>query len=564
MKRRQFIKLSSAASVVALSPIQVQAAFKTLMPFIDCPDATNRKLVLIFLAGGNDGLNTLIPLNQYDSAPGNDYISFRPTVAIPKDSSLDINFGIAEDSGLEAEIGFHPKLTGIRSLYGDGLLRIIHSVGYPNSNKSHFKSTDFYMTGNDGASIANGLDSGWIGRYMEGAFADKIADLENLKHPLGLQLGSPIPALGFQGANNNGLSVNIAKTDTENFSAILGGLSGTRLESEDLESIQHTDHGKKLSFITNIDVESNKYATTISDAYSAGSNLATYTPFATKANDLSNQLQTVARLMRGGLETKIYMLQVNGFDTHSAQVDGADNTDGRHGDLLAEISPAIKAFMDDVNADSLGDDVVGLTFSEFGRKVAENDSLGTDHGEIAPMFVFGKPVKGGISGHQPDLSTATAFNNFQFEGERLYDYRQIFATLLQNFLGSDNTIIDNAFFDHAALESFTGSKVSELLKEDYDLSNCSTFSNNNPSEIEKKWLLHPNPVRDVVNFSTIINGASKVSFKVYNTSGALIMNKTSDLEAGQLNLNLKHFNSGLYFFQIDVGGKKEVHKVIKL
>lgn len=562
MKRRQFIKLSSAASVMALSPLQVQAAFNTFMPFLDCPDASNRKLVLIFLNGGNDGLNTLVPVNQYDT-----YRGLRQSVYIPELEYINLDTGLS----LGDQVGLHPSLSAFKGLYEDGLLRIIHNVGYPLANKSHFKSTDLYSTGNDGLSSGNGLQSGWMGRYFEGALPDFI---EEGIHPPGIQMGTSTPSLGFQGANTNGLAMNLKgqRTRLDEFyndlNGGLNGLSGVQAPNN-LDEI-NSDYGNNLKFLANIDLASNKYAEAITNAYNNGGtnpNPVIY-PDNIGGDDLPGQLSTVARLIRGGLQSKIYMVQLNGFDTHAGQVDGAGSiTGGRHDKLLTDLSGSIKAFMEDIQSDSLHEDIVGLTFSEFGRKAGENGSLGTDHGQAAPMFIFGTPVAGGISGSNPDLSIPSAENNYQIE-DLDYDYRQVFASLLQNFLGADNAVIDNAFLDYSSspgtTQSFTNAKISELLKEEYDLANCSTFSDNNPSSIEKKWLLHPNPVKDVINFSTTIKNASSVSYKIYNTTGKLLMSKTNTLEFGQLNLSLKHLTSGLYFFQIKVDGSTEVHKVIKI
>ena len=160
MKRRHFIRLSAAASAAALTPFQLQAALGSFMPFADC-DLSNRKLVLVYLHGGNDGLNTIIPLNQYDA-----YSKLRPTIRVPESGT---NKYITLDSTLsdEQQVGLHPSLVSFKNLYDQEKLRIFQSCGYPEVNGSHFRSTDLYLTGNDGASGLNGEDSGWVGRFME-------------------------------------------------------------------------------------------------------------------------------------------------------------------------------------------------------------------------------------------------------------------------------------------------------------------------------------------------------------------------------------------------------------
>lgn len=216
MKRRNFIKLSATASVIGLTPFEIRAALKPLMSLVECPDISNRKLILINLAGGNDGLNSVIPLNQYDT-----YRSLRPNIGL---SDSGNNPYIKLDSTLpeNQQIGLNPGLTGFKSMYDNGMLRIIQSVGYPSQNKSHFKSSDLYQTGNDGQSLSNGTDSGWMGRFMEQFYADKIDE----SYPLAVELGSFQTSLGFHGHIEHGLSLNITGQDPAGYYSVLNGLGG--------------------------------------------------------------------------------------------------------------------------------------------------------------------------------------------------------------------------------------------------------------------------------------------------------------------------------------------------
>lgn len=544
MKRRHFIKLSSAASAIALTPFELQASLKSFMPFANCGDITNRKLVLINLAGANDGLNTIIPLNQYDT-----YSNLRPTIKVPE-SGLSKYITLDGSLPNNQQVGLNPALTGFKSLYDEGTLRIMQSVGYPSQNKSHFKSTDLYLTGNDGNSLLNGDDTGWIGRFMELYYADLLLET----FPLAVEIGSNKTSLGFHAEEAHGLSLNITGQDPAGFYSVLNGLGG-----EPPTHIPDSDYGKQLEFINNTDALSNTYANAISASFNNGQNDVTYPD-----TDLSNQLKTVARLISGDLGTKVYMVRISGFDTHNAQVETSGDVIGKHHELLTELSGAIEAFTNDLKSQNLDDDVVGLTFSEFGRKAKENGNLGTDHGEIAPMFVFGKPVAGGISGTNPDLTEATSNNNYQIQTVQ-YDYRQTFATLLQDFLGADNTIIDATFFNHSLNDSFTNLKVDDILKDEFSIAkNCISLAEENSNEDPKKWLIHPNPFKETINLKTTITDAKSISYRLFNSSGVMLIDKTDDLTEGQININLKHLSSGLYIFQIDADGKKEIHKAIKI
>ncbi|AJR03660.1 DUF1501 domain-containing protein [Siansivirga zeaxanthinifaciens] len=544
MERRKFIKLSAAASAIGLTPFQLQAALKSYLPFAGCPNVSNRKLVLINLAGANDGLNTVIPLNQYDT-----YSNLRPNIKIPE---TGLNKYITLDTTLPSnqQVGLNPALTSFKSLYDKSWLRIIQSVGYPSQNKSHFKSTDLYLTGNDGNSLLNGVDSGWMGRFMELYYPNLI--IENF--PLAVEIGSSKTSLGFHGEEAHGLALNITGQDPSGFYSILNGLGGVPPTN-----IPNTDYGKELEFIKNTDALSNQYAQSISNAFNSGQNDISY-----PNTDIANQLKTVARLISGDLQTKIYMVRLGGFDTHNAQVQATGDVTGKHYDLLTQLSQAIESFMNDLKSQNIAEDVVGLTFSEFGRKAGENGSLGTDHGEIAPMFVFGEPVYGGVSGINPNLTEATSSNNYQIQTVQ-YDYRQTFATLLQDFLGAPNTIIDGTFFNHTTNESFTDLKISDLIKEPYAVTaSClGSLNTDDPTNSEKKWILYPNPFNNVLHLS-LEDDTHSVNYKVYNTSGNLLFNKTEPTTFGKLSMNLSNLSSGVYIIEITTGGKKEIHKVIKM
>lgn len=541
MKRRQFIRLSASASVVGLTPFQLQAALKSVTPYLECTNISNRKLVLINLAGANDGLNTLIPLNQYDR-----YSNLRPTIKVPENGS---NGYITLDGSLpdNQQIGLHPAIKGFKPLYDQNLLRIIQSVGYPSQNKSHFKSTDLYMTGNDGNSLLNGVDTGWIGRFMELFYSDLIIE----SFPLAVEIGSNKTSLGFHAEEAHGLSLNITGQDPAGFYSVLNGLGGVPPQN-----IPDSDYGKQLEFINNTDALSNTYAESISSAFNKGKNDTSYPD-----TDLANQLKTVARLISGDLGSKVYMVRISGFDTHNAQIQGAGDILGKHHELLTELSESVVAFTRDLENQNLADDVVGLTFSEFGRKARENGNLGTDHGEIAPMFIFGKPIEGGVSGTNPNLAEATDNNNYQIQTVQ-YDYRQTFTTLLQNFLGVDDSIIDATFFNHTLNDSFTNLKIENIVKGQFDVTtNC--IDDNQNLEDSRRWLVYPNPFRDTINLSSL-NNADTVTFSIFNTSGVLLLNKTEALTNGYFSLNLRYFRNSVYLIAFEGGDKKEIHKVIKI
>ena len=544
MKRRQFIKLSSTASAIGLMPFQVNASLKLMNSFFNC-DVSNRKLVLVELSGGNDGLNTVIPISAFT-----DYQTLRPNIHIPSALYLPLNQIDSSLAGTNQDIALHPALTGFKDLYAADQLRIIQSVGYPSQNKSHFASKDIYSTGNDGSNWNNGSDSGWIGRYMEHAYADLIP----ANYPLGIQIGSQNTNLGFHGIVEHGLALNINGQDSENFYSILSGLGG-----DPPENIPNSHYGTELQNIINVDALSNQYSQIISNAFNSGSNNSTTTYPDT---NLADQLKTVARLMRGGIESKIFMVKLGGFDTHNNQNQASGDIQGKHNELMSELSGAIEAFMSDLNADSLADDVLGITFSEFGRKAQENGSLGTDHGEVAPVFAFGKPVKSGVSGVNVDLSEAVSSNNFQIQSVQ-HDYRQTFATIMQDFLGSNNTVVDAAFVGNINSESFTDLKIAELIKSEFLVpQSCYDGSLNVPNETLAEWSVYPNPFRTDV-FVQSENQDLETSYELRNYLGQRVLSGNLEFINGKAKVQTQNLQNGLYILTLKNNIESSVHKLVK-
>ncbi len=544
MKRRHFIKLASATSALGLMPYELNALLKTVDLSINCGDITNRKLVLVNLVGGNDGLNTTIPIDKYDQ-----YANLRPTIRIPNSGA---NGFIKLDSSLadNKQLGLHPALTGFKSLYDQGELRILQSVGYPSQNKSHFASKDIYSTGNDGNSWNNGKSSGWMGRFMEKYYPDLIEE----SFPLGVQIGSSKTELGFHGAEEHGLSINITGQDPAGFFTEINGLGGAPPSN-----ITDSHFGEELKYIIDVNNTSNKYSKAISDAFNKGKNATSY-----EDNNLSNQLKTVAKLISGGLPSKVYLVSIGGFDTHNSQNEENGNIKGKHNDLLSEVSSSIEAFVKDLNEQSIGENVVGLTYSEFGRKAKENGNLGTDHGEIAPMFVFGKPVNGGVSGINVDLSEATEDNNYQVETVQ-YDYRETLTTLLQDFLGASDAVIDHAFFDHSTSKSFIDTKIPEIIKSSFSIAKNCTLDPGEGAKVgtKKKWFVYPNPFSYELNLNSL-EGFTQLNFSLYNNDGKLVANGAREVINNSVLIKLPSLASGLYFLQIVSNGNTENHKVFRL
>jgi len=546
MKRRSFLKLSASASVFSILPHELQALVPSL-PLDGC-DFSNRKIILINLAGGNDGLNMVVPINQYDI-----YANLRPTIKVPN-SGLKSYLNLDTTLPDEKNIGLNPALANMKSMYDNGLIRIIQGVGYPSQNKSHFHSNDIIMTGNDGNSWDNGDSSGWIGRFMESHYSSSLSQ----GYPMAVKLGSNKRSLGLIGDFQQDLDLNLTNQDISNYASNLtNNLSNPA-------SILSSDFGNKLSYIIDAQTIFNEYSSNISTSYSSGINAVNY-----EDDSLSDQLKTVARLISGGLESKIYMVQLNGFDTHNNQIWAGNGLKGKHYSLLENLDQAISTFYQDLKNQNLHEDVIGLTYSEFGRKAKENGNVGTDHGEIAPMVLFGKPIEGGVSGINPDLSEAVSANNYQIQTVQ-HDYRQVFGSLMRNYLGSNTMAIDAAFIEQNSNTSFTEVILNDLIKSSYmvDESCINPIDNVRLSQLNNEditcFQVFPNPCIDHVNISPINFDIEHVLIKLLHSNGK-VLNSISLANAQEIHrIDLTHYPKGIYFIKIQSELNHETHKIVKM
>ena len=543
MKRRNFIKLTSTVSVASLLPTEVFSMFKAV-GLNNCPNVNNRKLVLIQLSGANDGLNTIVPLNQYDT-----YSSLRPNIKL---NLTGTNALINLDSTLTLpnQVGLHPAMTGFKSLYDSGFMRVIQGVGYPLQNKSHFKSTDLWLTGGDGTTNNNTIESGWIGRFLENYYTNFLS----ANFPLAIELGGSDNSLGFHGETEHGMSLNISGQNPSGFYNVVNGLGGIAPGF-----IPNSEYGSLVQFILDNDSSTNTYAQTISTAFNAGTNLGTY-----PNTNLSNQLKSVARFISGGLQTKVYLVKIGGFDTHDLQVANSSATHtGNHANLLQQVSEAVTVFINDLNAQNIGDDVVALTFSEFGRKAGENGNLGTDHGEIAPMFVFGKGIAAGVSGTNVNLSEAVAANNFQIQTVQ-HDYRRVFGTVLQDWLGTSNQTLDLTFYDNTNNNGYATQKITPFFDSNA-LVSPSCYTNqalSNDSFVSDQFLgMYPNPASDSVTFEL---SASEIIYEVeiFSLDGKRVLIAKNPNFSNKLTIGINSLSNGIYMATVLTSTSKITKKLI--
>ncbi len=370
-------------------------------------------LVVLQMAGGNDGLNTVVPY-------ANDhYFKARPRIGLKENTLLKIN----------DEVALPKSLSGFKDLYDAGHLSVIQGVGYPNPNRSHFRSTEIWQTASDAEKTES---YGWLGRYFDNAcpgcdptvgvnIGRQMPQAFSAHSPTGVCLDNP-QSYRFNGGKHKAdgeMSADeksyrelnqpmMEEGQTENSGETIGSIGGP---------VAH--HGSVVDFLSRTAMDAQVSSDKILAITKRVENKAEY-----PTTQLARSLKLVGQLIAGGLPTRVYYVSQGGYDTHT-------NQGGQHDRLMTELGDSVKAFVEDLKAQGNLGRVTIMTFSEFGRRVAENANGGTDHGAAAPMFVIGDKVKAGLHGTYPSLAPADLF-----QGDLKYsvDFRSVYAGLLEEWL----------------------------------------------------------------------------------------------------------------------------------
>jgi len=416
LTRREFVKNGVAAFTVSF------AAPAFLSDLARAQGATGRNLVVLDLSGGNDGLSMLIPYN--DAA----YYSRRPTLAVPAGQVLQIG----SDSSGKA-LGLHPKLTGLKEIFNQGRLALIQRVGYENSSRSHFSGTDIWSTATPGSVQG----AGWLGRYLS-----TLGPLD------------PLVAWNTTGETPHALlSSSVAVASIPNVTSYAFNSPNTGAEA----ALERTS---ALAIASHVPVDRPQIAFVGTSAQAAMATLdrvaavGQYKPSATYPNNGFGQaLQAIAGAMAKGIGTRVFWVQTGGFDTHAAQ--DTNNDAGAYARLMVSLNDGLFAFYSDLRNQGLLNDTLLLSFSEFGRRINENGSRGTDHGAASVMLAMGGGVRGGIFGTAPlltaDPQNPTLENNandVHYES----DFRSVYARVLDNWLGGDSVAVLGGNFRKSGLE----------------------------------------------------------------------------------------------------------------
>ena len=405
ISRRNFLK-SSAAILPAFASLPMVFRRAVASSVLESPTLTspypNRTLIILQMAGGNDGLNTVIPYTD------GRYYDHRSYLAVPAEDVLDLN----------GELGLHPVLHKMKLLWDEGLLAIVQGVGYPNQSYSHFESMHVWQT----ADNKGKLEEGWLGRYFESLKGME----ENIFQGLAIgklmpyecsAINSPIPVVSsiekyrLEGSTPERSEALLKLYASSPLQAPYGVLLDNTIEAvyKSSEALQNADK----NYTSDIEYPD--------------------TP-------LSKSLKILAEAIIGNLGVKVGHVKIGGFDTHSDQI-------VEQPDLLEEVSEALYAFYQDLRSAGKDQDVLVMTWSEFGRRVKSNGSGGTDHGAAAPMFLIGTPVIGGIYGQNPDLGNLDK-DNLRFT----IDFRSVYSTVLEQWLGAaPEAILGGQRFEHLPL-----------------------------------------------------------------------------------------------------------------
>ncbi|MFN1836003.1 DUF1501 domain-containing protein [Balneola sp. MJW-20] len=468
----------------------------------------DRVLILIQLGGGNDGLNTIIPVE-------NDvYYQKRPTIGIPKQDTIL----------LSDDIGMHPAMASLEPRWGNGDMAVIHNVGYADHSRSHARGTDVWTSGSSANQM---LGTGWGGRFLVEDNPDFIANPPEF--PLGVRIGG---------------SANLFQSEFGNLGVTFGGASQFTQFLEqggfyDENNVPQNEFGRSLSFARKIANSSFKYLESIQTAADSATNLAAY-----PNSGLARSLSVVARLIRGGLQTKVFLVSKGGFDTHNMQ----GGAEGGHANLLADIADSVNAFYADLEADNQQNRALTMTFSEFGRTLDENSSNGTDHGSSAPVMVFG-PVNGGQYGNHSDLQ------DLDRSGDPVYstDYRSVYNSILLDWFGLD---------DASAQEVISGN-FNKLEFVDALATNTESRPESVPDDFKLNQN-YPNPFNPTTTISFSVSRSTQVRIQVFDSKGSLIrtlMNRSVTSGEHSLQFDAANLPSGVYFYKIETGLGTETGKM---
>jgi len=510
--RRSFLQtlgLGGAGATLMIHGIPMAFGQPTALSNALASAESGRVLLIIRLQGGNDGLNTIVPIYDYDS-----YANARPSI---RHDEADIH-------KLSNEFGIPKYLqNAIEPFWEGGCMKVVHGTGYENQNLSHFTGTDNFSRGTDDDTIETGV----YGRYFENIHPDYLLNLPDA--PPAVQIGG-VGDIMFTG-NESNFAFTLA--NTRQLERII--------ESDafyDVADIPDCTRGSQLKFVRGVLNTTLKYSEVIKEAARSQTNTVEFPD-----TNLGRALAIISKTVQARMGTCVYMVSLNGFDTHANQPD-------RHQELLTNISDSVTAFYRDLEPSGRDRDVLTMTFSEFGRRVRENGSNGTDHGTAAPMMLFGPALNGsGFVGEHPSLSDLTRGGNLKYT----QDFINVYGTVMQEWLCIDQNVINQSIPRPYTPLDLGFDCNSTVVNHDY---------------IVRENFEHI-AIYDQERVSIRINNNFQDHYKItlYNIIGQRTGVLYDDvLEPGQHDISvfdqLPQLNSGVYIYNINKGNKNYSKKIV--
>lgn len=419
-------------------------------------------------------------------------------------------------------------MSGMHNMFNNGKLSILQNVGYPEQNRSHFRSMDIWSTG----MMDVNATSGWLGRHLDMNYPNFPEDYPDATNPDPFAI-----SMGYEvSATCQGLMAN--------FSVAVNNPFDTYNLTQTSSVNDGTYYGSHQEYLTTLIAQANAYGAQVNAAANAGNSLSTMYDL---NDEVSKNMKYIAQMISGGLKTKIYIVNINGFDTHNAQVVNGSPATGTHATLLSRISTAVAAFQNDLQLLGLESRVAGMTFSEFGRQIASNASEGTDHGDAAPLFLFGACISAGIVGPNPVISNQIVD---QAGIPMQIDFRDVYASILRDWFEADTTEIQS-LFEHTVnffpVLDACNLGVDELAEAD-------------------TMLLFPNPCTEHTSLK-ITTKDEHIGVRVYDMAGVLVKEVCQkQFTPGEhvIPIDLTGLQSGEYLVVIQKATGNFTKKVMKL
>ncbi len=538
MKRRSFIKALPIGAIASAIPFQFAGAKAKahgssvlLSALANQSLPSDKSLVIIFMEGGNDGLNTLVPFEDpiYDK--------FRPNTGfVSSAEKASLTFKVRDN------LGFNPAFNALQPLWDEGKMAIVQNIGIKNGDLSHFRATDIWNSASDTDLL---IPNGWAARYLQHSYPLYPDTLP--QDPIAISMGDLQSSI-FQGDSGK---LDIMVQDPRTFNA-----SGEMVDTQ----YPSTYGGNELRFVQKLIDVSNSYSKRFQSIFPRYAvNQVSYPD-----NPLATNLQRIAWCIAAQMQTRIYFTYLRGFDTHSGQF-SKDATVPGHAQNLKYVADAVYAFQRDLEALGVADKVLTMTYSEFGRRASENGSWvsGTDHGTAAPHFLFGTNVNGELYGHDPDIaqldSDGNPFNEFEF--------RQLYASVLGDWFGVDETLRTSILSPGRSHDPFkiifpvngATSREQSLIRP--------SIHYNAPNQAENFQLFaaSPNPFSDQTVIRFRLSERQNVLIELFDARGeqkATIVQTSLGAGTHEAVISGHELSAGAYYFRLQVGSNIRTGKLI--